>query len=72
MQHHVDVGRNCTKEISSLLMVAFCHLTDSHHYHHGQKPTMVGISWVTNKYERLKIRTKGQKGRKTRRQKADE
>ena len=24
-------------------MVGFCHLTDSHHYHHGQKPTMVGI-----------------------------
>ena len=24
-------------------MVKFCHQTDSHHYHHGQKPTMVGI-----------------------------
>ena len=24
-------------------MVGFCHLTDSHHYNHGQKPTMVGI-----------------------------
>ena len=24
-------------------MVGFCHLTDSHHCHHGQKPTMVGI-----------------------------
>ena len=24
-------------------MVGFCHLTDSHHYHRGQKPTMVGI-----------------------------
>ena len=24
-------------------MVGFCHLTDSHHYHHGQKTTMVGI-----------------------------
>ena len=24
-------------------MVGFCHLTVSHHYHHGQKPTMVGI-----------------------------
>ena len=24
-------------------MVGFCHLTDSHHNHHGQKPTMVGI-----------------------------
>ena len=24
-------------------MVGFCHLTDSHHYHHGQEPTMVGI-----------------------------
>ena len=24
-------------------MVGFCHLTDSHHYHLGQKPTMVGI-----------------------------
>ena len=24
-------------------MVGFCHLTDSHHYHHGQKPTRVGI-----------------------------
>ena len=24
-------------------MVGFCHLTDSHHYHYGQKPTMVGI-----------------------------
>ena len=24
-------------------MVGFCHLTDSHHYHHRQKPTMVGI-----------------------------
>ena len=24
-------------------MVGFCHLTDSHHHHHGQKPTMVGI-----------------------------
>jgi len=24
-------------------MVGYCHLTDSHHYHHGQKPTMVGI-----------------------------
>ena len=24
-------------------MVGFCHLTDSHQYHHGQKPTMVGI-----------------------------
>ena len=23
-------------------MVGFCHLTDSHHNHHGQKPTMVG------------------------------
>ena len=23
--------------------MGFCHLTDSHHYHHGQKPTMVGI-----------------------------
>ena len=21
-------------------------LTDSHHYHRGQKPTLVGISWV--------------------------
>ena len=27
----------------SSLMVGFCHLTDSHHYHHGQNPTMVGI-----------------------------
>ena len=36
-------GRNCTKKISSSsLMVGFCHLTDSHHNHHGQKPTMVG------------------------------
>ena len=24
-------------------MVGICHLTDSHHNHHGQKPTMVGI-----------------------------
>ena len=24
-------------------MVGFCHLTDNQHYHHGQKPTMVGI-----------------------------
>ena len=24
-------------------MVGFCHLTDYHHYHHGQKPTMVGM-----------------------------
>ena len=24
-------------------MVGFCHLTDSHHYHQGQNPTMVGI-----------------------------
>ena len=24
-------------------MVGFRHLTDSHHYHQGQKPTMVGI-----------------------------
>ena len=24
-------------------MVGFCHLTYSHHYHHRQKPTMVGI-----------------------------
>ena len=24
-------------------MVGICHLTDSHHYHHGQKPTRVGI-----------------------------
>ena len=24
-------------------MVGFCQLTDSHHCHHGQKPTMVGI-----------------------------
>ena len=24
-------------------MVGFCHLTDSHHYHYGQNPTMVGI-----------------------------
>ena len=24
-------------------MVGFCHLTDSHHFHHRQKPTMVGI-----------------------------
>ena len=24
-------------------MVGFCHLTDSHHYHYGQKPTTVGI-----------------------------
>ena len=58
MQLHVDLrfGRNCTnKTSSSSLMVAFCHLTDSHPYHHGQNPTMVGISWVTNKYERLKI-----------------
>ena len=23
--------------------MGFCHLTDSHHCHHGQKPTMVGI-----------------------------
>ena len=23
-------------------MVGICHLTDSHHNHHGQKPTMVG------------------------------
>ena len=30
-------------------MVGFCHLTDSHHYHHGQKPTMVGISHGGNK-----------------------
>ena len=37
-------GRNCTKKISSSsLMVGICHLTDSHHNHHGQKPTMVGI-----------------------------
>ena len=37
-------GRNCTKKISSSsLMVGICHLTDSHHYHHGQKPTRVGI-----------------------------
>ena len=43
---HVDqhFGPNCTKKISSSSpMVGFCHLTDSHHYHHGQKPTMVGI-----------------------------
>ena len=38
------IGRDCTKKISSSsLMVGFCHLTDSHHNHHGQKPTMVGI-----------------------------
>ena len=24
-------------------MVGICHLTDYHHNHHGQKPTMVGI-----------------------------
>ena len=37
-------GRNCTKKISSSsLMVGICHLTYSHHYHHGQKPTRVGI-----------------------------
>ena len=24
-------------------MVGICQLTDSHHNHHGQKPTMVGI-----------------------------
>ena len=24
-------------------MVGFCHLADPHHYHRGQKPTMVGI-----------------------------
>ena len=24
-------------------MVGFCHLTESHHNHHGQKPIMVGI-----------------------------
>ena len=23
--------------------MGFCHLTDSQHYHHGQKPTMVAI-----------------------------
>ena len=43
-------GRNCTKKISSSsLMVGICHLTDSHHYHHGQKPTRVGICHGGNK-----------------------
>ena len=38
----INIFRNCTISSSSL-MVGFCHLTDSHHYHHGQKPTRVGI-----------------------------
>ena len=36
-------------------MVGICHLTDSHHNHHGQKPTMVGICHGGNMLGNLMI-----------------
>ena len=36
-------------------MVGICHLTDSHHNHHGQKPTMVGICHGGNMLGNLEI-----------------
>ena len=36
-------------------MVGFCHLTDSHHNHYGQKPTMVGTCHGGNMLGNRKI-----------------
>ena len=44
-------------------MEGFCHLTDYDHYHHRQKPTMVGICHGGNKLgnhdDRGELRTFG-------------